>query len=80
MTTMKKENNDMVRENSQLKSKLNDLYFLNQKLDEALRNANERIKQLDNSQGTTQLYGLPGGNNGVGESTNVGDSTFNNNG
>lgn len=29
MTTMKKENNDMERENRQLKDKLNDLYFLN---------------------------------------------------
>ena len=44
MTALKKDNNDLEKENRQLKDKLDDLYFLNQKLDEALRMANDKIK------------------------------------
>eukprot|EP00347_Sterkiella_histriomuscorum_P014655 403360054 len=65
MTTLKKENTDLHKENSQLKDKLDDLYFLNQKLDEALRMANDKSKQQEN---TNQHI----------ESTNVEDSTLNN--
>jgi FtsZ-binding cell division protein ZapB len=42
MTTLKKEKNDLEREYQYLKDKNEDLYFLNEKLNEALKSVNEK--------------------------------------
>lgn len=47
MTTLKKETNDLQRENQKLKEKVDDLYFLNQKLDQALKHANEKMAKYE---------------------------------
>lgn len=49
MTTLKKEKNEVEYENKALREKLDDLYYLNQKLDEALRMANDKIHKLENN-------------------------------
>ena len=45
MTVLKRENTELSQENQRLKEKLDDMYFLNQKMDEALRAANEKANQ-----------------------------------
>lgn len=50
MTTLKREKTEIENENHHLKNKLDDLYFLNQKLDEALRQANTKIFKYETSQ------------------------------
>lgn len=66
MTTLKKEKNDIERECSYLKEKLDDFMFLNQKLDEALKAANDKVSKYENDPKS-------GGNV---ESTNIGDSSL----
>lgn len=56
---------ELEQENRSLREKIDDLYYLNQKLDEALRAANEQTA-LKIEQQQQQI-----------ESTNVGDSTMN---
>lgn len=65
MTTLKKEKTDLERECAHLREKLDDFVFLNQKLDEALKNANDKLVKYENN-----------GENK--ESTNIGDSSLNN--
>ena len=62
MTALKKENMDLEKDNQALKEKLDELYFLNQKLDEFLRNAHEKLKQYDYTGSMIQI-----------ESTNIDD-------
>ena len=48
MTNLKREKNEMEREYLNMKEKLDDYFFMNQKLDETLKAANEKIQKLEN--------------------------------
>jgi predicted nuclease with TOPRIM domain len=49
LTTIKKEKNELESECQFLKERLDELYSLNQQLEEALRQANDKISRMENS-------------------------------
>ena len=55
---------EFEKENKELKEKNDELYFLNKKLDEFLRNANEKLKSYEHGGSQIQI-----------ESTNIDDQT-----
>ena len=67
MTTLKKEKTEIEREVHRLKEKLDEFYFINKKLNEALTAANKKIHQYEVD---AKIKG---------ESTQVGDSDIVNN-